>query len=277
MSVKNFIPEIWSASVKRSFERASVFASCISREYAGELKNQGDTVRVPFVSPVEVREYQRNGSVTYDLAAGSTLDITVNNCLYFGIKADDLDTVQSSPNFLDAATKSGGHSLMNAVDVDCGKVLADGASIKLYETTPFPAAGGANSVIRILSELSKTLDEADVPRSGRWCVLPPAIANELSVELVGKTTPDTEVVSEGWISRAMGFDLFMSNNCPKNAAGNTLILAGVREAGTLITQIEKVESLRDTNSFADIVRGLMLWQAAVLLPSGIVSAAVDFG
>jgi hypothetical protein len=269
MSVQAFIPQIWSASVLRSFEKASVFGSCLSRDYSGELKEAGDTVKVPIVAPVAVREYVRDSNITYDKAQGSTLDIKIDNCSYWALKADDLDTTQSKPAFLDAATKSAGYALRDAVDIDAAKVLAAGAGNKLFDTTPFPVKG---NVTKLLAEISKTLDTQNVPRLGRWVVVPAFVAAELSLELIGKTTPDTQVVSEGWINKCFGMDIYLSNNCPQD---NTVILAGVREAGTLITQIEKTEAMRDPNSFAELVRGLLLWKSAVLLPKGIVSAAVE--
>jgi hypothetical protein len=274
MSVSSFIPTIWSASVLRNFERASVYASCLSRDYAGELKSQGDTVKVPVIGAVAVRPYARNQNITYDLATGSTIDITINNCNYFALKCDDLDKTQAAPNFLAAATKSGGFALRDAVDVDCGLTLAAAAGTKLHEDEPFNSLTLAGAVIDLLSRLSTALDENDIPRADRWCVLPPFLANKLNKELIGVTVPDTQIVSEAWLSRCFGFDIYMSNNVPKNAAGNYLVLAGVKQAGTLITQIENIEAMRDPNSFADLVRGIMLWQSAALLPSGIVSAAV---
>jgi len=272
MSVQNFIPKIWAASVLRSFEKASVFGSCLGRDYSGELKQSGDTVKIPIVGAVAVRNYTRNSNITYDQATGSTLDIVVDNCSYWALKADDLDVAQSKPAFLDACSKSAGYALRDAVDIDAAKVLAAGAGNKLYETTPYQING---DVTKLLAEISKTLDTANVPRAGRWVVLPPFVASELSLELIGKTTPDTQIVSEGWINRCFGMDIFMSNNCPKDAEENSIILAGVKEAGTLIAQVEKTEAMRDPDSFAELVRGLLLWKTAVLLPAGIVAASVE--
>jgi len=271
MSVQDFIPTIWSASVLRSFEKASVYGSCLSRDYAGELKQSGDTVKIPIVGAVAVREYSRNEDISYDTATGTTLDVVIDNCAYWALRADDLDVAQSKPAFLDACTKSAGYALRDKVDIDAAEVLAAGAGSKLFEDTPFQVNG---NVTRLLAEISKTLDTSSVPRSGRWVVLPPFVASELSLELIGKTTPDTQIVSEGWINRCFGMDIFMSNNCPQDAEENSIVLAGVREAGTLIAQVEKTEAMRDPNSFAELVRGLLLWKTAVLLPAGIVAASV---
>jgi hypothetical protein len=272
MSVQSFIPTIWAASVLCQLEKASVYGSCLSRDYSGELKQVGDTVKIPIVGAVAVRPYTRNADISYDQATGSTLDIVIDNCSYWALKADDLDVVaQSKPAFIDACTKSAGYALRDAVDVDAAEVLATGAGNKLFEAAPFQVNG---NVTRLLAEISKTLDTANVPRSGRWAVLPPFVAAELSLELIGKATPDTQIVSEGWINRCFGMEIFMSNNCPEDTDGNSIVLAGVREAGTLIAQVEKTEAMRDPNSFAELVRGLLLWKTAVLLSAGLVSAAV---
>jgi hypothetical protein len=263
----SFIPTIWESAVLRNFERSSVFASCLGRAYFGEIRSYGDTVKVPILADVAVKPYTRNSQISYDTLQATTLDIKIDQSVYYAFSLDDLDSMQSKPDIVASATRSAGLALTNAVDIDCAQVLADGAGTVLYEDTPFPAVGSHGDVLRVLGDMSKKLSQKDVPTSGRWAVLPPSMTTLLGVELIGKTTPDTTILSEGWVARCFGFDIFMSNNLPEGVC-----LAGVREAGTLLTQLQKTEALRDTKTFGDLCRGLCLWKAATLLPAGIVRA-----
>jgi hypothetical protein len=45
-NVTGLIPEIWSASILRGFEKAAVFTHCLSRLYQGDIK-VGNVVKVP--------------------------------------------------------------------------------------------------------------------------------------------------------------------------------------------------------------------------------------
>ena len=41
-----FIPEIWSAKLNTMLEKDCVMLQCVNRNYEGEIKNQGDKVKI---------------------------------------------------------------------------------------------------------------------------------------------------------------------------------------------------------------------------------------
>jgi hypothetical protein len=279
MSVTNFIPEIWSASILRGFEKASVFASVCSRDYAGEISGKGDVVKVPKIGPVAIRDYTRGGPVTYDAVNGSTLDITIDQEKYWAIKADDVDRMQSAPAFLDGASKNAAYALRDTVDSYTAGILTTGAGTKLYENNPYtidtPTAQGADDVtINLFTTLAMTLDELNIPRGGRFVIIPPFVVKALTLSTIKSGMPNEKPIAEGFISRIAGFDVFMSNNLVTDKEG-TRIIAGIQAAATHIMQIAKTETLRDQNSFSDLVRGLAVYTSWVLLSEGLVTALVE--
>jgi len=269
-SVPHFIPTIWSASVLRSFEKANVFANVLSREYSGEITDSGDTVKIPIVTKPGIRAYEKNTDISYDLVSGNTLTVTVDQCNYFALKADDLDALQSKPAFLDAATRSAGLELADLLDKNIAETLIDDAGIDLT-SSPLPI--GDQNVLTYLAEIAEKMDDNNVPRGKRWLVAPPSLANKISLAVINKGIPNTEAIADGFIARVLGFDVYMSNNIPKTAGGASQALAGVMEAASLIAEVSKLETLRDPARFGDLVRGYLLWKAAVLLPEGIVKVA----
>lgn len=52
MSVRNFVPEIWSSKLLVSTRKALVYAApgVVNRDYEGEISEAGDTVRITSVS-----------------------------------------------------------------------------------------------------------------------------------------------------------------------------------------------------------------------------------
>ena len=46
MAYQNFIPEVWSEAIDRELEKALVFAEGCNRQYDGDVKKMGDTVRI---------------------------------------------------------------------------------------------------------------------------------------------------------------------------------------------------------------------------------------
>ena len=279
MSVENFVPTIWSASILRGFEKASVFTSCLSREYSGEIRNQGDVVRVPKIGAVAVRDYVKGQPISYDQVDGSTLDIPIDQCKYWGLKVEDIDQLQSAPNFLDGATTNAAYALRDTIDVYSAEILTEGAGTKLYTDNPHPLnipnAGNLDDItISLFTELAMELDQLNVPRAGRWCVIPPYLVKQLSLSIIKAGMPNERPISEGFITRIAGFDVYMSNNLVLDDDDNATIIAGIAMAGTHIVQLTKTESLRDQNQFGDLVRGLALYTTAVLLPEGLVTACV---
>jgi len=279
MSTTSFIPEIWSASVLRGFEKSSVFASVCSRDYAGEVSSKGDVVKVPKIGPVSIKAYTRGGPITYDAVDGSTIDIAVTEEKYWALRADDITQMQSAPAFLDGATKNAAYALRDVVDSYTAGILTAGAGTKLFTGSPYVIGapvvqGGDDVTIDLFTTLAMTLDELNVPREGRFIVIPPYVVKAITLSTIKAGMPNEKPIAEGFISRIAGFDVFMSNNLATDTNGNATVIAGVQAAATHIMQIAKTETLRDQASFSDLIRGLAVYVSAVLLPEGIVTALV---
>jgi len=283
MSIQNFIPHVFSASILRGYEKASVFANVISRDYSGDISSQGDRVRVPKIGPVAIRDYTRGGPIVYDGVQGAYIDITVDQQKYWGLRADDIDELQSAPNFLDGATANAAYALRDEVDVYSAKVLTDAAATRLYEDTPFvppgtlPVGVADQGFLNLFSEIAMNLDELNVPRLARWVIIPPFVLRGLTHSVIAAGLPNDRPIGEGYVSTIAGLDVYVSNNLVAEANGDTRILAGVREAGTHILQLTKTEALRDQESFSNLVRGLAVYVTAALLPEGLVTALVGRG
>ena len=81
-----------------------------------------------------------------------------------------------------------------------------------------------------------------------------------------------------------GFRVYASNNLPSPGTGPAtiatggsgtnfgVIVAGHDSAVATASQVEKVETYRDNDSFADIVRGMHLYGRKILRPEALVRA-----
>ena len=68
-------------------------------------------------------------------------------------------------------------------------------------------------------------------------------------------------------------DVLVSTNLT-SVAGKFYILAGTNDAITFASQLAKIESLRDKDSFSDLVRGLYLYGAKTVVPSALAKMVV---
>lgn len=143
------------------------------------------------------------------------------------------------------------------------------------------------SPLAIIARMARKLDEANVDTRGRWLVVDPVFIELLKDEDSRLFNADFggSGLQNGLLSDSVhGFRLYQSNNLPakgtgpgttgtaNNDANYGVIVAGHDSAVATAEQISKVETYRDPDSFADIVRGMHLYGRKILRPEALVSA-----
>jgi hypothetical protein len=103
----NFTPQIFSQKVQKFFRRASVVEDITNTDYAGEIENFGDTVKIIKEPTITVKDYARGQTVDTQILADDQLTMTVDQGSYFAFKVDDIEERQSHVNFEALATSSG--------------------------------------------------------------------------------------------------------------------------------------------------------------------------
>jgi len=168
--------------------------------------------------------------------------------------------------------------------------VSGGAATDSIATHPDGSTGEATP-LELLNRMARLLDQQNVDRDGRWVVVDPVFAEQLNDEnskLLNNdfASGDKDILRNGRIVSGMirGFRVYMSNNLPSIGTGPATIdtngsashfgaiIAGHDSAVATASQIEKVESYRDNDSFADIVRGMHLYGRKVLRPEALVRA-----
>lgn len=61
MAITNFIPTIWSARLLHNLQKSLVFGQTgvINRDYEGEIKAYGDTVKINGIGAVTIGDYTK--------------------------------------------------------------------------------------------------------------------------------------------------------------------------------------------------------------------------
>jgi hypothetical protein len=127
------------------------------------------------------------------------------------------------------------------------------------------------------------MDENNIPRSGRWLVAPPwlitklVLANVLGTNYIPARTDTNTIFDNGLVTRAFGFDIFMSNNVYHSSTTYYKVLAGTRRAISYVDQISKVEAVRPYDKFQDAVKGLHVYGAKVVRPAELACLTIAEG
>ena len=285
MALTTFIPELWNARLLNALDKAHVFAGLVNRDYEGEIKKQGDTVHINTIGEVTIGTYTKDTDFSSGPQALTATDSTlvINQAKYFNFAVDDIDTAQAAGDIMDKAMQRAAYGLADAAD----KYLADqlAAAITTANGNQVGTTAVAltkENVYENIVKMKTILDKANVPTTSRWLVVPPEMValilqDDRFVKTGGTKAEDT--LANGWVARAVGFDIYESNNCNSTTASSTTtytVTAGDEGACTYAEQISDTEAYRPEKRFADAVKGLHLYGAKVVDPKRLAGLKCTF-
>jgi len=204
-------------------------------------------------------------------------------------------TVNDQVNGTKAVSTAGSDELLSSMKLkksDFGNITTNSAgdhSIPLAARLPGATALPTEtaSPLMVIARMGRLLDQQLVDTNGRWLVVDPVFIELLKDEdsrLLNGDFGGAGIQNGLVVNNLHGFRVYVSNNLPSVGTGasttgsanqNTnygVIVAGHSSAVATAQQINKTETYRDPDSFADIVRGMHLYGRKILRPEGIVTA-----
>ena len=206
------------------------------------------------------------------------------------------DTANDTVNGTKAVSTAGSDELLTSMKLKKGSFgnittsSADDHSIPVVARLPGATALPTATVspAMVVARMKRLLDQQQVDSQGRWLVIDPVFMEILSDEdsrFMNGDYGDSGGLRNGLvINNFHGFRLYVSSNLPAVGTGpgttgsanqNSnfgVIVAGHDSAVATAEQINKTETYRDPDSFADIVRGMHLYGRKILRPEAIVTA-----
>lgn len=287
MSVKTFIPELWAASLETPYRHSLVYANenIADTRFQPMLRNTGDTVVINTIGAAKIKTHDRTKDLEYDDVETTAVKLVMDQEKYYGFRVNDVDTVQAAGGFKSDATAEHGNAMAAEVDQAIAATLAKDAGKKLGNTAVFDGADfytpddGQTTAWDILRSIASQLDTVSAPTSSRWVVVGPKFGSALLADrrVTNAAVAGTDrVARNGLLSDLpqLGLSIYQSNHAPVTA-GRETIIGGVRGALAFATQLQEIEALRDPDRFGDLVRGLQVFGAKVIRPSGLVTVEAD--
>ena len=212
-----------------------------------------------------------------------------------GLKQSAISSVAGTANDVVSGTKAvstaASNELLASMQVDAEDFNGGSSGNSIVVV---PRAGGDSlntttakaSPLSVIARMSRKLDQQFVDSQGRWLVIDPVFAELLKDE--DSRLMDADFGGSGLqnglvFNNIHGFKVYMSNNLPSVGNGPTgatstgsshygVICAGHTSAVASAEQINKTETYRDPDSFADIVRGMHLYGRKILRPEALTRA-----
>ena len=276
----NWAPAIYSQKVLKFFRTASVVEDITNTDYAGEIENFGDTVKIIKEPTITVSSYTRGSVLSPQDLQDDQLTLVVDQGNAFAFKVDDIEERQSHVNWESLATSSGAYALKNEFDTNVVAAMVSGAGTTVGSDGSGQDVGfGSGEVdpVNILANHARRLNSNDVPEENRWFLAPPQFweqAGQTSSKLM-----DSSVTGDGasplrngkiHAGKIQGFSCYMTNNFAASSTSNYYkVLSGHMSAVATASHIAKTEVVRDPDSFADIVRGLHVFGRKVIRSKGL--------
>jgi len=123
----NWAPAIFSQKVLKFFRTASVVEDITNTDYAGEIENFGDTVKIIKEPTITVSSYTRGSVLSPQDLQDDQLTLVVDQGNAFAFKVDDIEERQSHVNWEALATSSGAYALKNEFDTNVIAAMISGA------------------------------------------------------------------------------------------------------------------------------------------------------
>ena len=269
MSVAKFIPTIWSARLLAHLDKAHVYGKLVNRDYEGEIKNYGDTVKINQIGDVSIKDYTKGQDIDDpDELTGDDTELKIDQAKYFNFAVDDVDNAQTNPKLMDEAMQRAAYGMNDVTDGYIAGLMAvgaiNGAEALGSDTTPLVPT--KDTAYDMLVDLSTDLTGKSVPTQGRFVVVPAWFHGLLLKDqrFVGNGTDYNKALIEGGeVGVAAGFAVHLSNNVPNTEGAKYKIVAGTNAAATFAEQIIKTEAYRPEKRFSDAVKGLHVYGAKV--------------
>lgn len=279
MAYSNFIPAVWSESINRELERACVFAEDCNRIYEGEISRKGDSVHILGVGKPTIKSIERKNASGEIDAAEEIEDVsailTVNQIRYFNYKVGDIDKAQAVGGLMDALSKETSEGLANEMDKYIAAMATDKTVPKL---TSDATVVTKDNVLSVIDDAIQKLMENDVSfASGVVLTVSPRFYKLFKQAYIGKDTDNSAMLENGKIATYGNVTVKLSNNVAKtdsDAVDN--IMMRTKRAIAFVNPLTHTEAYRPEKSFADAVKGYILFDGKVVRPKEIVNINVKY-
>ena len=246
-----FIPQLWSNKLNAKFYANTMMTEIANTDWEGEIKNQGDTIRIRTAPSITINDYAGAGTtLTSEVPAPVYTDMQIDKGKYFSVQVNDVLAHQADMDLMNMFTDDAAKQLKINIENDCffnwfvtsGAAAANegataGALSGEYDlgtdTAPIDQATPGN-VLKAILRMSAALDEQNVPEEGRWLILSPyerQLLMQTDIAQAYFTGDASSTIRTGKIGMLDRFEVYVSNLLPKGAAGKALV-AGLSATST---------------------------------------------
>jgi len=278
-----FIPEIWSKKLIEKFYDATVLTAISNTNYEGEIRSQGDMVKIRTIPTLTINDYQSGQTLVNQRPESEIVELLIDKGKYWSAIVDDVQDVQADLELMNMWAGDASEQMKIRVDTEVlGSIVPDFAAenkgaaagrisgnINLGATGT-PLAVDKSNILDVILDMGQVLDEQNRPETGRFLVMPywaTTLLKKSDLKDASLTGDGSSPLRNGRVGMIDRFEIYQSNNLPKVVDGGQNafnFIAGVKNGLTFASQLTKTESLRAESTFGNIMRGLQVYGYKVI-------------
>ena len=275
MAYENFIPSVWSETINRGLERECVFVQDCNRQYEGDVSKMGDSVHILGVGKPTIKSLERaNASGEIDAAeevSDSSVILGINQIRYFNYKVGDIDKAQAVGGLMDALSEETAEGISNEMDKYVANMATE--ATKLYTEDMVVTK---DNVLDILDDAIEALQDKDVNiASGVSITISPRFYKLFKKAYIEKDTDNSEFLKNGVVARYGAVTIRMSKNVAKTGDTDNMMIR-TKRAIAFVNPLTHTEAYRPEKSFADAVKGFVLFDGKIVRPNEIINVNVKY-
>ena len=271
----SFIPQLWSNKLNAKFFANTMMTEIANTSWEGEIKNQGDSIRIRTAPSITINDYAGAGTtLSSEVPVPIFQDLQIDKGKYFSVQVNDVLAHQADMDLMNMFTDDAAKQLKIAIENECffqwfvtegaaaaNKGATAGAISASYglgtDLVPVNQAT-SGEMLKMILRMSAALDEQNVPEEGRWLIMSPHDRHILMQSDIAQayfTGDQSSIVRTGKIGMLDRFTVYVSNLLPKGTTGKATV-AGLTatSAGATLTNAKPrrmmVAGTSDAVSFA---------------------------
>lgn len=262
MSVQSFIPTIWEGKLLANYSKESITELITTKP----MKIEGNKITFNRVGAGNVKDY--DGTVSWDEVNTTPIELNMDQKKYFAFSVDDVDKVQAAGDLVDSYTAEEATKVKEEIDTFTLGFYTEAHADNVIGTDVEPVLLDVGSVYNYIVDLGTKLNKKKVPKANRFVIIESEVLGLLSKD--SRFTANPTVLENGVVEgqKINGMQVVVSEEL-HSTGGVYKIMALHKSAVGFGKQIDKTEAMRLQNTFADGVRGLVVYGAEVLRPEGL--------
>ncbi len=268
MAITNFIPTVWGEALHQTMEQHFIGVAHCTREYEGDITEQGSTVKICGLQNVAIRDYVKNTDMQLpETLTDFSTDLTIDRAKYFNFQIDDVDRAQASPRLMELAMSNAAARLADAADLAVFNLYDESSNVfKIHYADSV-------DIIKNLLDARAILYKNGVTNNDDVVIeVSPKIAALILKEKL-ELAPTSGILENGCIGSIFGCKLYVSNNVlqgPWYEVNSDMdihrCIMRTRRAVAFASQLSEIQAYRPELRFADAVKGLYLFGCKIIRP-----------